>query len=194
MKSAMPASPFFFLKPTTSYITDGKAIQIPPTCKELHHEVELGVIIGKNGRDISAQQAMDHVSGYTVALDMTARDLQNEAKTKGLPWTESKGYDTFCPVGSFIPKDKVKDPHKLTLWLKVDGEVRQKGSTSDMIFKIPQLIQHVSSIMTLEEGDLILTGTPSGVGPVKPGQVITAGIEDYVEIKFPVDSRKKSSS
>jgi acylpyruvate hydrolase len=101
----------------------------------LHHEVELGVVIGKKASQISAQQAMEHVAGYTLALDMTARDLQDEAKAKGLPWTEAKGHDTFCPVSDMIDKSKIADPHNIELWLKVDGQLKQKGSTADMIFK-----------------------------------------------------------
>eukprot|EP01120_Amphizonella_sp_Union-15-10_P001617 TRINITY_DN11770_c0_g1_i1.p1 TRINITY_DN11770_c0_g1~~TRINITY_DN11770_c0_g1_i1.p1 ORF type:complete len:219 (-),score=47.57 TRINITY_DN11770_c0_g1_i1:98-754(-) len=194
LNNELPKKPFFFLKPTTSYLSQGNSIEYPPQCKELSHEVELGVVIGKKGRDISSSSAMDYVAGYTLALDMTARDIQMEAKSKGLPWSEAKGYDTFCPVGDFIGKDKIKDPHNLGLWLKVDDKVRQKGNTSDMIFKIPTLIEHVSSIMTLEEGDLILTGTPEGVGPVLPGQVITAGLEDLLQIKFPIIAKPNSRS
>lgn len=133
---------------------------------------------------------MDYVSGYTVALDLTARDLQAEAKSKGLPWSAAKGFDTFCPLGEFVPKSDSIDPHNLNIWLKVDGEIRQDGNTNMMMFKIPQLIAHISSIMTLEENDVILTGTPKGVGQVSPGQVITAGIEDVGEITFPVVERK----
>lgn len=133
---------------------------------------------------------MDYVSGYTVAIDLTARDLQNEAKTKGLPWSAAKGYDTFCPLGSFVPKTHVKDPHSLNIWLKVDGDIKQDGNTNQMMFKIPQLIAHISSIMTLEENDVILTGTPKGVGKVLPGQLITAGIDEIGDIEFPVIERK----
>lgn len=129
---------------------------------------------------------MNYVSGYTIALDMTARDLQNEAKSKGFPWSEAKGYDTFCPLGDFVPVDKIKDPHNLNIWLKVDDEVRQEGNTNLMMFKIPQLISYVSSVMTLEKDDIILTGTPKGVGKVNPGQTIRAGIEYIGEIEYPV--------
>jgi acylpyruvate hydrolase len=166
-------------------------LEIPPGCKELHHEVELAVIIGKSGRDIPASSAMSHVVGYTVALDMTARDWQDEAKKKGLPWDAAKGFDTSCALGSFIEKSKVSDPHNLNVWLKINGETKQNGNTKQMIFQIPSLIEHVSSIMTLEEGDIILTGTPSGVGPVLPGQTITAGVESVGELEFSVIHRAK---
>jgi len=111
-----------------------------------------------------------------LAIDMTARNMQEEVKKRGLPWTAAKGFDTFTPIGAFIPRSAVPDPHDLKLWLKINGAVKQNGTTSDMIFRIPKLIEHVSSIMALEEGDLILTGTPSGVGPVVPGDEITAAL------------------
>mmetsp|Transcript_8376 Transcript_8376/g.14369 ORF Transcript_8376/g.14369 Transcript_8376/m.14369 type:complete len:247 (-) Transcript_8376:72-812(-) len=184
-----PALPVIFLKPTSSYVREPGAIQVPSTVKDLHHEVELGVVIGKEGRDISVLTAMDHVAGYVLALDMTARDIQSVAKAAGLPWTIAKGYDTFTPISKFIPASKIPDWKTLELWCKVDGELRQKGYTKDMIYSVPQLISYISSIMTLEVGDMISTGTPAGVGPVAPGQVITAGITDVIEMSFPVEHR-----
>ncbi|GAA5877369.1 hypothetical protein JCM3774_003575 [Rhodotorula dairenensis] len=199
LNNATPTEPFFFLKPTSSYAlsADGK-VEIPGgiTC---HHEVELGVVIGKGGRDITAAQAFDHVAGYvsttqassfhayrttpdgtrsqTLAIDYTARNMQDAVKAKGLPWSAAKGFDTFSPVGQFVPKDKVQDPHNLRIWYKVNGETRQDDNTSLMLYRIPELIAHVSSIMTLEEGDLILTGTPKGVSRVVAGDKIEAGLE-----------------
>ena len=159
--------------------------KVPSRCSELHYEVELGVVIGKGGKNILESVAMSHVGGYAVALDMTARDIQGEAKKKGHPWSVAKGYDTFCPVSGLIEKEKVALEDS-RLWLKVDGELKQSGTTKDMLFNIPYLISYISRIFTLEAGDLILTGTPKGVGPVTPGQTITAGIEGVAEIKFPV--------
>ncbi|RLN97415.1 hypothetical protein BBJ28_00018002 [Nothophytophthora sp. Chile5] len=120
---------------------------------------------------------------------MTARDLQAKAKKAGLPWTHAKGLDTFTPISDFIPKSAVPSPHELNLWLKVDDELRQNGSTSDMVHSIPFLIAYVSRIMTLEEGDLLITGTPSGVGPVPPNSTITAGITGLIDVRFPVETR-----
>ena len=161
-------------------------MQVPPQCTELHHEVELGVVIGRGGKNIPETSAASHIGGYTLALDMTARDLQNEAKKKGYPWSVSKGYDTFCPVSSFISPDKIQ-LGDTRLWLKVDGVMKQDGNTRNMVFSVPYLISFISRIFTLEAGDVILTGTPEGVGPVKPGQTITAGIGgDVVEVTFPV--------
>ncbi|KAJ1896324.1 hypothetical protein LPJ66_004062 [Kickxella alabastrina] len=174
--NAVPISPFFFLKPTSSYVVSPGKIEIPQGCV-VHHEVELGVVIGKTGRDISAANASEYIAGYALALDLTARNLQDEAKKKGLPWSAAKGFDTFTPVGSFIPASEIADPHKVRLWIEVAGQIKQNGTTDAMVFQIPQLIEHVSHIMTLEEGDLLLTGTPKGVGPVQPGERVIAGLE-----------------
>ncbi|TIB00132.1 hypothetical protein E3P96_02719 [Wallemia ichthyophaga] len=179
LQNAIPKEPFFFLKPTSSFVRTGGNIEIPQGVVA-HHEVELGVVIGETGRDISHNDALSHIAGYytALAIDMTARNIQDEIKKKGLPWSTLKGFDSFTPIGSsdFIPREKVFDPHQLGLWLKADDAIRQMGRTSDMIFRIPRLIQHVSSIMRLEEGDVLLTGTPSGVGPLIPGQTVSAGV------------------
>ncbi|KAF9561135.1 hypothetical protein CPC08DRAFT_689284 [Agrocybe pediades] len=172
LNNAVPKEPFFFLKPTSSYVPSGGRLEIPRGIVA-HHEVELGVVVGKTGRDISQANAESHIAGYTLAVDMTARNLQDRVKKAGLPWSAAKGFDTFTPIGSFIAKNAVSDPHNLRLLLKVNGETKQDGNTGDMIFSIPRLIEHVSSIMTLEEGDLILTGTPSGIGPVEPGDKVS---------------------
>ncbi|KAJ7580654.1 hypothetical protein C8J56DRAFT_1006383 [Mycena floridula] len=177
LSNTAPKEPFFFLKPTTSYLGNGGQVEIPSGVLA-HHEVELGFIIGKGGRDIPEANAMSHVAGYALAVDMTARNIQEHVKKRGLPWTTSKGLDTFTPIGNFIPKEEVKDPHDLKISLKINGEFKQNGTTADMLFRIPRLIEHVSSIMTLEEGDLVLTGTPSGVGPVVAGDKIECLLAD----------------
>ncbi|KAI6103592.1 hypothetical protein EDD16DRAFT_1561073 [Pisolithus croceorrhizus] len=172
-----PKEPFFFLKPTTSYVSSGGKIEIPRGIIA-HHEVELGLVIGKGGREISPEAAESHIAGYALAIDMTARNMQDEVKKKGLPWSAAKGFDTFTPIGAFIPKSTILDPHDLRLSLKINGITKQNGTTADMIFRIPLLIEHISSIMTLEEGDLVLTGTPSGVGPVAPGDRVECTLAD----------------
>ncbi|CED83687.1 mitochondrial protein [Phaffia rhodozyma] len=179
LKNAIPKEPFFFLKPTSSYITHGGTVEIPKGT-EVHHEVELGVVIGTGGRDISLTDAMKHVAGYTLAIDMTARNIQDHVKAKGLPWSTAKGFDTFNPISGFIPKDLIENPHDLKLSLSkcINGQTKQDGTTSDMMFQIPRLIEHVSSVMTLEKGDLILTGTPSGVGPIKASDKISCVMKD----------------
>jgi acylpyruvate hydrolase len=193
LNNARTKEPFFFLKPTTSYLPTGGKVEIPRGVVA-HHEVELGLVIGKGGRDISQDAAESHIAGYALAVDMTARNMQDEVKKKGLPWSAVKGFDTFTPIGSFIPKSSVSDAHDLMLSLKINGAIKQNGTTGDMIFRIPRLIEHISSIMTLEEGDLILTGTPSGVGPVNPGDSVECTLADptgkvLAELKFTAESR-----
>ncbi|PBK78867.1 hypothetical protein ARMSODRAFT_947857 [Armillaria solidipes] len=177
LANTAPKEPFFFIKPTTSYLPSGGKLELPRGIIA-HHEVELGIVIGNGGRDISQANADSHIAGYALAVDMTARNLQDQVKKRGLPWSAAKGFDTFTPIGSFIPKDKILDPHDLRLSLKINGGIKQNGTTADMIFRIPRLIEHISSIMTLEEGDLVLTGTPSGVGPVSPGDKVECLLAD----------------
>ncbi|KAI8850296.1 hypothetical protein BC829DRAFT_389721, partial [Chytridium lagenaria] len=191
--NAVPKEPFFFLKPVSSYVKAPGSIEIPKGVN-VHHEIELGVVIGKDGRDIPAEKFDEFVAGYVLAIDGTARNLQDIAKKEGKPWSAAKGFDTFTPIGEFVEKSKVKDVNNLELWLKIDGKTVQNGNTKDMIFKLPGLINFVSSIMKLEKGDVILTGTPSGVGPMLPGSVVTGGLrnpnsEDITKISFPVISR-----
>ncbi|XP_077867611.1 oxaloacetate decarboxylase, mitochondrial-like [Saccoglossus kowalevskii] len=178
-----------FIKPLSVYITQGTPIKIPLGCKKLNHEVEVGVIIGKPGFQITESNAMKHIGGYTVSLDMTAADMLAEARQKGLPWTIGKGFDTACPVGDFIPKDRIENIKDLGLWLKINGEMKQDGNTKDMVFDVPKLISFMSQYITLEEGDLILTGSPAGVGPVKPGDIITCGmhVPGVAEVTFKVE-------
>ncbi|KAF9149940.1 hypothetical protein BG015_008247 [Linnemannia schmuckeri] len=190
--NAVPTEPFFFLKPTSSYITDGQSIEIPAGC-EVHHELELSVIIGKEGRDILAEDADNYIAGYALSLDMTARNVQDKAKKEGRPWSASKGYDTFTPIGAFIPKDQIPDHGNVDLSLQVNGVTKQKGNTRDMIFSVPALIENVSSIMKLEEGDVIMTGTPKGVGRVLSGETVTCDLavdgKVLSKLTFPVIDR-----
>lgn len=183
----MLSEPVLFLKPSTAYAPEGSPVLMPAYCRNLHHEVELGVLLGKRGQAVPEAAAMDYVAGYALCLDMTARDVQEECKKKGLPWTLAKSFTASCPVSAFVPEEKIPDPHALRLWLKVNGELRQEGKTSSMIFSIPYIISYVSKIMTLEEGDLILTGTPKGVGPVKENDEIEAGIDGVVSMRFKVE-------
>lgn len=185
--NAIPDKPMLFLKPTSAYITEGHSIKIPLGCSSLHHEVELGVVIGSKCKDTNPEDVMKHVGGYVLALDMTARDFQEEAKKKGHPWTMAKGFDTSCPISSFIPIEKIPNPHDVELYLKVNDVLKQQGSTKDMIFNINTLISYISKYFTLEAGDLVLTGTPSGVGPVESGDVVECGIKNLISMKFPVE-------
>ncbi|ORZ24190.1 hypothetical protein BCR42DRAFT_365399 [Absidia repens] len=196
--NAVPTAPFYFLKPTSSYLANGGVIEIPSGC-EVHHEIELAVVIGKTGRDIKKSEATDYIAGYALAIDLTARNVQGEAKKKGLPWATAKGFDTFTPISDFIPKEKIMDPSNVTLWLKVNDDYRQNGNTKDMIFNVPSLLEYVSSIMTLQVGDILLTGTPKGVGPIVAGDIITCGLRvgsdetDLLDMKFDVSDRQNST-
>lgn len=182
--NAVPSKPLLFMKPPSAYIEAGQKIEIPIGCDDLHHEIELGVVINKTCKMVTADKAMDYVGGYCLALDMTARDFQNEAKKKGSPWTMAKMFDTSLPVSAFIPASSIPDPHDVKLWCKVNGEMRQDGNTKDMIFNVPTLISFISQYFTLEEGDMVLTGTPSGVGKVEEGDTITGAIPGVIEISF----------
>ncbi|KAK1830294.1 hypothetical protein QBC39DRAFT_354094 [Podospora conica] len=179
LNSARPKQPFFFLKPPSSILPPGKGPVIQPKGVNLHYEVELALIIGKQVKDLDASDekgALDSIESYALSIDMTARNIQNEAKKKGLPWDISKGFDTFLPMSKTIEKALIPDPHKIELYLTVNGEVRQNDSTELMLFRIPRVLSDISKVMTLEPGDIVITGTPKGVGPVVPGDVMRAGI------------------
>lgn len=177
LNNAVPDRPRFFLKPPSSLLGNGGTIIIPEGVGSVHHEVELAVIIGKPGRMIPEESAADHVLGYTTMLDLTARDLQDEAKSKGLPWTEAKGFDTFAPVGPSGARSPSYDWRGKRVYLKVNGDIRQDGNTDLMIFTIERMISRISQVMTLEDGDIIMTGTPAGVGPLRYGDRIEASVE-----------------
>ncbi|MEO5930696.1 MAG: fumarylacetoacetate hydrolase family protein, partial [Candidatus Kapaibacterium sp.] len=158
MGGDVPADPVIFMKPATALLRGGGMVMIPTVSHELHHEVELVVVIDRAGKDIPEDDAMSYVLGYAVGLDMTLRDLQSVAKKRGEPWAVAKGFDTSAPISEVFPRDQVADPHALILSLKVNGETRQHGSTGDMILKIPAIISYLSRIFTLERGDCIFTG------------------------------------
>ncbi|KAF5299472.1 hypothetical protein FQR65_LT01052 [Abscondita terminalis] len=181
-----PEKPTIFMKPSTAYITEEQCIKIPKGFS-VNQEVELGVIIGKKCRNVDESKAMDVIAGYCVALDMTATCQMKEARSKGLPWLLGKGFDTSCPVSKFIPK-KCIDLNNVPLWSCVNGEVRQDGNTCDFIFSVPTLISYITRYVTLEPCDLIITGTPPGMGPVKPGDVIDAGIKEVIGFTVSVAS------
>eukprot|EP01052_Picozoa_sp_SAG31_P000438 SAG31_NODE_13_length_37961_cov_21.751307_17_plen_184_part_00 len=182
----------------------------------MQHELELAVVVGKHCKDVSEESALEVVAGYAISLDLTARDIQVKAKNEGTPWLVSKGYvrqppvtaatnlrnfvqqcatsltrctptqDTFLPHGEFIPASAIPDPHALKLWLKINNIDRQSGATSDMIHSVPKLIAYISSIMTLEPGDVICTGTPEGVAALQPGDQVECGVQGFPSAKFTV--------
>lgn len=174
MKGEVPEEPMVFLKPASSVIRSEETVRLPPQSEEVHHEIELVTVIGREGWEIPEAEALDHVAAYAVGLDMTARDLQSQAKERRNPWSVAKGFDTFAPLGPLASTDTVENPQEVTLQLRVNGEVRQEASTHHMIFPVAELIHYCSQIFTLYPGDLLYTGTPSGVGPVEDGDVIDA--------------------
>lgn len=186
MNAETPDAPVVFLKPSTALLQDGGVITLPPISKELHHEVEMVVLIGMNGKNVPRDRAFDCVSGYAVGLDMTLRDVQADAKKKGLPWSIAKGFDTSAPISKFVKKEQITDPNSLDITLKVNGVLRQQSNTRNMIFKIEDMIAYISSIFTLEVGDLIYTGTPEGVGQVVPGDVLEAELATVGTLKVSV--------
>ncbi len=183
MRSKRTAEPVIFLKPNSALASLQEPVRIPTQYGAVHHEIELCVLITKEAFQISEQEATHSIGGYGLALDLTLRDIQKKAKERGHPWAIAKGFKGACPVSPFVPADQVADSQNLELTLKVNGQVRQNGNTRQMLFRIPELIAYVSRFFPLEPGDLLLTGTPSGVGPLLPGDSIEARIESVAEIK-----------
>lgn len=176
----VPKMPLIFLKPPSSIIASGGTILLPPQSAQVEHEAELVIVIGKRGRNVTAESARDLVLGYTIGNDVTARDLQ---KSDG-QWTRAKGFDTFCPFGPWIDTDF--DPADALITCRVNGQMRQLASTRDMIFNIGVLIAYITSVMTLEPGDLIFTGTPSGVSQLQPGDTVEVEIDGLGLLTNPV--------
>ena len=181
----IPEVPLLFLKPPSAVIGPGDTILLPPQSQQVVHEAELAVVIGKPGRWIQPEDAMTHVLGYTIGNDVTARDLQR----RDGQWTRGKGFDTFCPLGPWIETEF--DPADALITCHVNGEMRQMASTRDMLFNVRQLIAYISSIMTIEPGDVLMTGTPAGVGLLQAGDRIQITIEGLGTLQNPV-TREKS--
>lgn len=184
LSNPLPEEPAIFLKPPTSVIGPLQAIRLPAASSNVHHEAELAVVISKVARDVKMEDAGEYVLGYTAANDVTARDLQ-----KGdVQWTRGKGFDTFCPLGPAIDTDL--DPLEgLQVVCRVNGELRQSGSTADMIFGVAYLIEYISAVMTLLPGDVIITGTPAGVGPIVAGDKVEVEVEGVGVLMNPVVAR-----
>lgn len=173
MGQSTPSEPIVFLKPLSSICYDGTIIELPTKSKDVHHEIELVLVIGKQGKNIPKHEALSFIAAYGVGIDLTARDLQKTAKDNGTPWSIAKGFDNFAPIGSFTPFTLDKFP-SFKLELTVNGELRQSGITSDMIFDVESLVSYLSEFFTLEEGDLIFTGTPEGVSALKANDIVEA--------------------
>lgn len=176
----VPKMPLIFLKPPSSVIASGGTILLPPQSSQVEHEAELVAIVGKRGRNVTAESARDYILGYTIGNDVTARDLQ---KSDG-QWTRAKGFDTFCPFGPWIDTDF--DPSDALVTCRVNGQMRQLASTRDMVFSVGVLIAYISSVMTLEPGDLIFTGTPAGVSQLQAGDTVEVEIDGLGLLSNPV--------
>lgn len=174
-----------FIKPASCYVPDGGTILLPKISNEVHHEVELVVIIGKECKKVSKEDAWDYIAGFAVGIDATLRDLQKYAKEKGLPWAIAKGFRTSAPISKIVPAEQIEKKKKdFELELKINGERRQVGNTMDMIYSVEELIEFLSSVYDLEPGDVIFTGTPEGVGKLNDGDILEAQLKGFIELKI----------
>ena len=174
MGDVAEAEPVVFLKPTTALVADGGEVVLPRQSDDVHHELELVAVIGTGGRDVAEADALGHVAAYALGLDLTARDLQAQAKAKKGPWSIAKGFDTFAPLGPLTAAADVPDPQAVEIALAVNGDERQRGTTDRMVFSVARIVSFLSTVFTLEPGDLVYTGTPEGVGPVRDGDRLHA--------------------
>lgn len=175
-------APFFFMKPADAIMDNGSTVPYPPETKNLHYEIELVLAIGKGGRDIPEDKALEHIWGYGVGIDLTRRDLQNAAKDAGRPWEWGKAFDHSAPIAPIHPASKVGHLSKGRIWLAVNGKVKQDQDIADLIWSVPEIIAICSRSMALAPGDLIMTGTPAGVGAIVAGDKVTGGVEGLGEI------------
>jgi fumarylpyruvate hydrolase len=169
--------PFFFTKHPDSLLPDGSEFPYPPGTESVHHEIEMVVAIGLGGSDIPVEQALEHVYGYAVGLDMTRRDLQAEAKKMGRPWAVAKGFDHAAPCSALVPATEIGHPKEGRIWLEINGEIRQEGDLTSLIWSVPEVVAYLSRLFVLEPGDLIMTGTPAGVGAVQRGDKLSGGVQ-----------------
>lgn len=174
--------PFFFMKPADAVVGDGNSVHYPPATSNLHYEMELVVAIGKAGANISQQRAASHIWGYGVGIDLTRRDLQQNAKNMGRPWDAGKGFDESAPISPLHPAEQIGHPQAGRIWLEVNGQIKQDSDISKLIWSVPEVIEHLSGLFTLMPGDLIYTGTPAGVGPVVAGDLIKGGVDGVASI------------
>jgi acylpyruvate hydrolase len=180
------SDPVVFMKPDTALLKDNQPFYYPDFSKEVHHEVELVLKISKSGKNIQPQFAHKYFDEIGIGIDFTARDVQAKFKEKGLPWEKAKGFDGAAPIGMFLPKDKIADLNNINFHLLINGNMVQKGNTKDLLTSFSDLIADISKYFTLKTGDLIYTGTPEGVGPVKVGDKLEAFIEDQKMLEVEV--------
>jgi len=170
-------APFFFTKPPAAIVQNHATIPYPSRTADLHHEIELVVAIGKAGHDIPVESALDHVFGYAVGNDLTRRDLQTEAKDKGRPWDTGKGFDRSAPITAITPASVCGHLTSGRIWLAVNGQLRQQGNLTELIWSVPEIVAELSTLFELAPGDLIYSGTPAGVGAVQPGDHLEGGVD-----------------
>ena len=175
--------PFFFMKPASAIVADGLDTAYPSLSSDVHHEIEMVVAIGKGGANISSSSALDHVYGYGIGLDMTRRDLQSEAKKMGRPWDTGKAFDQSAPCSTIVPVSQCGHPSAGAIRLLVNGKVRQEGDLNQLIWNVPDTIAYLSTLFTLEPGDLIFSGTPAGVGPISKGDLLEGMVDGLVPLK-----------
>ncbi len=193
MKAEVPKNPVFFVKTLNTLVTNGNPIVYPKLLystqeyNRVDHEVELAFIVSQICKNIQPEEAYQYIEGYTIFLDITARKMQISDRNTKLPWYRSKNFDTFGPIGPKIaPCSEINDPHNLNLQLKLNGEIRQQSNTKYMIFKVPEILTFLSRFITLVPGDIVATGTPSGVSPIQPGDIIEASIDQIGTITHKV--------
>jgi fumarylpyruvate hydrolase len=179
-------APFFFAKPADAIVANGTSIPFPPRTADLHHEIELVVAIGKGGVNIATAQALEHVFGYAVGLDLTRRDLQAEAKDKGRPWDTAKGFDRSAPITAITPGQRLASMDNGKIWLNVNGVQRQQGALADMIWSVPEIVAELSTLFELAPGDLIYTGTPAGVAAIKAGDRLEGGVDGLATLRITI--------
>ncbi|MGO1121172.1 fumarylacetoacetate hydrolase family protein [Rhodovibrionaceae bacterium A322] len=179
-------APFFFMKPADAILEQGNDFPYPDLTSNLHHEIEYVVALGKGGKNIAQADALDHIYGYAVGLDMTRRDLQGEMKKAGRPWECGKAFDASGPCGAITPASQAGHPTDAAIWLKVNGQDRQASNINQLTWSVPEIIEHLSALFTLKAGDLIFTGTPEGVAAVSKGDQLLGGIDGLGEISFNV--------
>lgn len=186
LNNPLPKEPVFFMKPDTALLKDGAAFYHPDFSSDIHHEIEIVLRVGKAGKHISQEHALKYIDGISVGVDFTARDLQQQCKEKGLPWEKAKAFDGSAPIGKFIPFTEAHQSSEIVFSLSVNGEIRQQGSGNDMIFNFQSIIAYLSQFVTLKSGDLIYTGTPSGVSAVKIGDRLIGSLNGEELLNFEV--------
>jgi 2-keto-4-pentenoate hydratase/2-oxohepta-3-ene-1,7-dioic acid hydratase in catechol pathway len=191
LKRPVPEVPVIFMKPSAAVVGPDENVVLPKVAERVDYEVELAIVMGKGGRYIPKKEAYDRIFGYTILNDITARDIQRKDFSLARPWLRSKGFDSFAPIGPFIvTRDELAGPQDLELKLIVNGEVKQKARTGEMLFDVPTIVEYISSFTTLEPGAIIATGTPENIGPLHDGEIMEAHIEKIGVLRNKVIAEK----